>query len=161
MGYFRFFALSTFVFSSLSLAQVGLNDNEALDCTVTEMDSGLGSFFPPRVGDLIHFDLSDNEMTHLTFNRKNVHVPIVSSTDRLKKLANTNNDNSHIRFYIGEPESPGTAAQRKMQVVIIAAGNINDPLKNRKWTAKIQVLADGVESPWSLSEIQMACRLTH
>lgn len=153
-------AVSAFL-STSSFSQIKLNDTELLKCTLIKMDSRLGSFIPPKVGDTIEIDLSKNELEDLKFTgTPNAYIPITTNDFKLTKIKHDSEWTSHMRFFEGA-DGPADRPGYRMQLVIGAYGDGNLPIEKQRWSAKIQVASTAKEMHWTLAQAELTCIPIH
>lgn len=129
-----------------------IQNTEMLDCEVEQVTGMFDSFLPPRVGDKITFDLSKPQLL-LDFETGDVHRKSMIPGAPLDRVHPQRTQ--YHRAFFHSPAQPGV----RVQAVVGAYGEFDEPLVKRSWTAVVQHLREWGFSEWALSEARLKCRL--
>jgi hypothetical protein len=145
-------ALSLSSLAQASTDPIGIRGDEVVDCTITQIDEHVISFFPPKVGSKVRFDLAATEISDRISFEDGTMIALVDPSV-LKRTPPTVSWRNHQMFFSGSSPS----GSRAVQVIVGAYGTVSDPLERRNWSALIQILSAGVGNEWNLSQISLSC----
>lgn len=148
--------LILFITALASEEQKGLKQTETFFCKVSKIEGNFGSYVPVEVGHTISFDLKQKKIK-LEFKSKENKFSYVPTVAPMVKIESKVKWRSHQAFYLSERKYEDSLVNT--QLILGVYGKVTEPLAKRPARGLIQAIHMAKNARWSLSEIDLACKL--